>query len=199
MAINDKSVHKSTYGTIFYAPVGTALPDNPLEAFKITADEVTVGTGANQTTWKNLGHTSANNMAELTINPGDANSSDTWIKKNFRTTYGDASAQLSVKALQIDKETLQLVYNGTLGADGGVEVDIAANPKILALVLVAQETPDDTDPAKWLVEMRRTSITPDGGPTLSRDDFVEQGLIAQIEDPGNNKKPLHFVMPTAAD
>lgn len=199
MAINDKSVHKSTYGTIFYAPVGTALPTNPLKAFKINASEVAVGTGSGSAKWKNLGHTSANNMAELTINPGDANSSDTWLKKNFRTTYGDASAQLSVKALQIDKETLQLIYNGTADTDGnGVEVDIAAKPNVLALVLVAQETPDDTDPAKWLVEMRRTSITPDGGPTLSRDDFVEQGLTAQIEDPGDNKKPLHFVLPAAA-
>ena len=199
MAVNDKSVHKSTYGTLFYAEVGTALPENPLEAFKVTADEVTVGSGADAKKWKNLGHTSANNLAELTIQPGDATSNDTWIKKSFRTTYGDASASLSVKALQMDKETLQLIYNGTLDAGGnGVEVDIAANPKTLALVLVAQETPDDNDPAKWLVELRRTSITPDGGPQFSRDDFVEQGLVAAIEDPGNGKKAVHFVLPAAA-
>lgn len=196
MAINDKAVHKSTYGTIFYSEVGTPLPDDPLTAFKIDADTVTVGESADAKTWTNLGHTSAGNMAELTIQAGDANTSATWIQDNFRTSYGDASASLSVKALQMDKETLQLIYNGAV--DGGdVEVDIAANPKILQLVLIAQETPDDADPAKWGVLMRRTSITPDGGPQFSRDDFVEQGFVAAIEAPGEGKKPIRFLLPAA--
>ena len=195
MAINDKAVHKSTYGTIFYSEVGTPLPENPLAAFKIGVDKVTVGSEP-QKTWTNLGHTSAGNMAELTIQAGDANTNDTWIKKNFRTSYGDASASLSAKALQMDKETLQLIYNGTVD-NSDVEVDIAANPKILQLVLIAQETPDDTDPAKWGVLLRRTSITPDGGPQFSRDDFVEQGLVAAIEAPGGGQKPIRFLLPTA--
>ena len=196
MAINDKAVHKSTYGTIFYSEVGTPLPENPLTVFKIDVDTVTVGESPSAKTWTNLGHTSAGNMAELTIQAGDANTNDTWIKKNFRTSYGDASASLSVKALQMDKETLQLIYNGTV-ENSDVEVDIAANPKILQLVLIAQETPDDTDPAKWGVLMRRTSITPDGGPQFSRDDFVEQGFVAAIEAPGGGQKPIRFLLPTA--
>lgn len=188
MAVNDKSTLLSEFGTLFLAPVGTPLPAGGLGAFKLTADTI-------DEKWKNIGHTSADNKVTISIEGGEGESLHSWLKKNLKTTYGDVTATINANLLQMDKETLKWVYNGTDTDNGGLGVDLAKNPGSYALVLVTQETQTSEKP-QFGIHCAKTSITPDGGPNFT-DNFVEQGLIAQIESPEGDQKAIEFLWPDA--
>lgn len=87
MAFNDDATLIATYGTLFYAPVGTPLPKDGAKAFKLNADTVKVDTtasdapNANQV-WTNLGHTSADNKISFSFDGGDATTHNSWARKN---------------------------------------------------------------------------------------------------------------------
>lgn len=190
MAYNDDATLIATYGTLFYAPVGTELPADGAKAFKLNSDTVKAGGTSSTGVWTNLGHTSSDNKISFSFDGGDATSHNSWARKNLRTTYDDSTCTITAKSLQLDASTLKLIYNGS-EEDGGVGVDITKKPQTFALFLLAQEDADDDSNIRFGVLFRKVSVTFDGGPDFTGDDFVEQGMTGEVETVAG-KKPIVF-------
>lgn len=190
MAFNDDATLIATYGTLFYAPVGTALPAGGAKEFQLNSDTIPVSAGGSGNAWKNLGHTSADNKISFSFDGGDATTHNSWARKNLRTTYADSTCTITAKSLQLDGDTLKLIYNGT-DEDGGVGVDITKKPQTFSLFLLAQESADDDSDIRFGALFRKVSVTFDGGPDFSGDDFVEQGMTGEVESVAG-KKPIVF-------
>ena len=188
MAFNDDATLIATYGTLFYAPVGTALPASGAKAFRLNSDTIPAGSGGG--TWKNLGHTSTDNKISFSFDGGDATTHSSWARKNLRTTYADSTCTITAKSLQLDGDTLKLIYNGN-DEEGGVGVDITKKPQTFSLFLLAQESADDDSDIRFGALFRKVSVTFDGGPDFSGDDFVEQGMTGEVETV-TGKKPIVF-------
>lgn len=190
MAFNDDATLIATYGTLFYAPVGTDLPTGGAKEFKLNSDTIPVSAGGSGNAWKNLGHTSADNKISFSFDGGDATTHNSWARKNLRTTYADSTCTITAKSLQLDGDTLKLIYNGT-DEDDGVGVDITKKPQTFSLFLLAQESADDDSDIRFGALFRKVSVTFDGGPDFSGDDFVEQGMTGEVESVAG-KKPIVF-------
>ena len=190
MAINDNAVYFAEYGTIFYAEPGTALPTNGLKGFHLTDTEVNSSDDGKK--WKNLGHTSNSNKIEINLEGGESDSFRSWLKSNLKTKKSsDGSMTVTANALQMDEETLKLIFNGT-DTDNGVGANVNSDPKELAIVVITQETQNSTEPV-FGFHFPKTKVSPSGGPQLN-DDFIEQGLTATVESPGTGKPDFEFLL-----
>lgn len=190
MAINDNAVYFAEYGTIFYAEPGTALPTNGLKGFHLTDTEVNSADDGKK--WKNLGHTSNSNKIEINLEGGESDSFRSWLKSNLKTKKSsDGSMTVTANALQMDEETLKLIFNGT-DTDNGVGANVNSDPKELAIVVITQETQNSTEPV-FGFHFPKTKVSPSGGPQLN-DDFIEQGLTATVESPGTGKPDFEFLL-----
>lgn len=190
MAINDNAVYFAEYGTIFYAEPGTALPTNGLKGFHLTDAEVNSSDDGKK--WKNLGHTSNSNKIEINLEGGESDSFRSWLKSNLKTKKSsDGSMTVTANALQMDEETLKLIFNGTDTANG-VGANVNSDPKELAIVVITQETQNSTEPV-FGFHFPKTKVSPSGGPQLN-DDFIEQGLTATVESPGTGKPDFEFLL-----
>ena len=190
MAINDNAVYFAEYGTIFYAEPGTELPTNGLKGFHLTDTEVNSSDDGKK--WKNLGHTSNSNKIEINLEGGESDSFRSWLKSNLKTKKSsDGSMTVTANALQMDEETLKLIFNGTDTANG-VGANVNSDPKELAIVVITQETQNSTEPV-FGFHFPKTKVSPSGGPQLN-DDFIEQGLTATVESPGTGKPDFEFLL-----
>lgn len=190
MAINDNAVYFAEYGTIFYAEPGTALPANGLKGFHLTDTEVNSSDDGKK--WKNLGHTSNSNKIEINLEGGESDSFRSWLKSNLKTKKSsDGSMTITANALQMDEETLKLIFNGT-DTTNGVGANVNSDPKELAIVVITQETQNSTEPV-FGFHFPKTKVSPSGGPQLN-DDFIEQGLTATVESPGTGKPDFEFLL-----
>lgn len=190
MAINDNAVYFAEYGTIFYAEPGTALPANGLKGFHLTDTEVNSSDDGKK--WKNLGHTSNSNKIEINLEGGESDSFRSWLKSNLKTKKSsDGSMTVTANALQMDEETLKLIFNGT-DTTNGVGANVNSDPKELAIVVITQETQNSTEPV-FGFHFPKTKVSPSGGPQLN-DDFIEQGLTATVESPGTGKPDFEFLL-----
>ena len=190
MAINDNAVYFAEYGTIFYAEPGTALPANGLKGFHLTDTEVNSADDGKK--WKNLGHTSNSNKIEINLEGGESDSFRSWLKSNLKTKKSsDGSMTITANALQMDEETLKLIFNGT-DTTNGVGANVNSDPKELAIVVITQETQNSTEPV-FGFHFPKTKVSPSGGPQLN-DDFIEQGLTATVESPGTGKSDFEFLL-----
>ena len=190
MAINDNAVYFAEYGTIFYAEPGTALPTNGLKGFHLTDTEVNSADDGKK--WKNLGHTSNSNKIEINLEGGESDSFRSWLKSNLKTKKSsDGSMTVTANALQMDEETLKLIFNGT-DTTNGVGANVNSDPKELAIVVITQETQNSTEPV-FGFHFPKTKVSPSGGPQLN-DDFIEQGLTATVESPGTGKPDFEFLL-----
>lgn len=190
MAINDNAVYFAEYGTIFYAEPGTALPTNGLKGFHLTDTEVNSSDDGKK--WKNLGHTSNSNKIEINLEGGESDSFRSWLKSNLKTKKSsDGSMTVTANALQMDEETLKLIFNGT-DTTNGVGANVNSDPKELAIVVITQETQNSTEPV-FGFHFPKTKVSPSGGPQLN-DDFIEQGLTATVESPGTGKSDFEFLL-----
>lgn len=190
MAINDNAVYFAEYGTIFYAEPGTALPTNGLKGFHLTDTEVNSADDGKK--WKNLGHTSNSNKIEINLEGGESESFRSWLKSNLKTKKSsDGSMTITANALQMDEETLKLIFNGT-DTTNGVGANVNSDPKELAIVVITQETQNSTEPV-FGFHFPKTKVSPSGGPQLN-NDFIEQGLTATVESPGTGKSDFEFLL-----
>ena len=98
---------------------------------------------------------------------------------------------ITANALQMDEETLKLIFNGT-DTDNGVGANVNSDPKELAIVVITQETQNSTEPV-FGFHFPKTKVSPSGGPQLN-DDFIEQGLTATVESPGTGKPDFEFLL-----
>ena len=168
----------------------TAPREHGLKGFHLTDAEVNSSEG--QKKWKNLGHTSNSNKIEINLEGGDSDSFRSWLKSNLKTKKSsDGSMTITANALQMDAETLQLIFNGTVTANG-VGANVNSDPKELAIVVITQETQNSTEPV-FGFHFPKTKVSPSGGPQLN-DDFIEQGLTATVESPGTGKPDFEFLL-----
>lgn len=190
MAINDNAVYFAEYGTIFYAEPGTELPTNGLKGFHLTDTEVNSSDDGKK--WKNLGHTSNSNKIEINLEGGESDSFRSWLKSNLKTKKSsDGSMTVTANALQMDEETLKLIFNGT-DTTNGVGANVNSDPKELAIVVITQETQNSTEPV-FGFHFPKTKVSPSGGPQLN-NDFIEQGLTATVESPGTGQSDFEFLL-----
>ncbi|KFI57518.1 hypothetical protein [Bifidobacterium cuniculi] len=179
MAIKDSTVFPD-YGAVFYAPVGTALPTGGIKAFTIMAETVAAG-GDGGAQWTNLGHTSQENGVTINLDGGETESSGSWQVHNLRTkSTSAASLTVEITSLQMNKDTFKLIYGSKSSTGAGVGANLDMTPNKMAIVIIAQDTPDDDEKNKFGLQIRSTSIKPNGGPTFG-DNFVEQGMTATAE------------------
>src|SRR5690554_4645187 len=112
MAVNNNAMIVPGNGTLFHAPIETALPENPLTAFTLT--------GAPPTGWVNLGHTSSENTPAFSREGGEPTSMGTWLMDSTSTIYSAISWMLAIPALQFDEDVLDMAFNGDFDpATGG--------------------------------------------------------------------------------
>lgn len=131
MAVDASALFIPGFATVFQATVGTAMPSGGLTDFTLQA------TGP--TGWENLGHTSKANMVNFSKDGGDKTSLDTALAAGVRTVYDSESWSLGVNALQLDKTSLDLAFNGDFDDDDGYIVPASNNGVSKALFVLCQD------------------------------------------------------------
>jgi hypothetical protein len=109
------------HGTIFYAPAHAKLPAL-VSSFTLTGDAIASQTTS--ATWTNLGHTSTDNTFAMTVDGGDETTINSWLADAVKTTHAIVTRGATCSAVQMDKTTLQLIYNGgdtTAATDQGTD------------------------------------------------------------------------------
>jgi hypothetical protein len=154
-------------GTIYTSAPNTKPPKNPLTAFDITKD--------GPTGWTNLGHTSKENLIGFTKEGGERESLGTFLAESVRTTQSDVSWGITVNALQITKETLDLAFDGAVDTTtGGYTVAGGGSKNVGAFILFQDLT------AKLGFWLPSIDMSLGDAPSLDTANFFEFPLSASI-------------------
>lgn len=156
------------HGTVFTADKDTAPPANPLTAFSLT--------GTAPANWTSLGHTSKANTIAFTKEGGEQESLDTFLADAVRTTTAATSWGVNIPALQIDKENLDLAFNGGFDATTGGYTVATPSPVARALFLFFQDTTGAL--GFWIPN---TVVTLGDPPSVDPTQFFELPLAAKIQ------------------
>lgn len=157
------------HGTVFRAPANTPMPAAGPTAFTLGS---TVPTG-----WTSLGHTSTENMISFTTDGGDATVLNTWLQDAVRTIYAATNWSLGINALQMDKPTLDLAFNGAVDAEDGGYIIPAANGGLEnALFVLAKDTT-----ASLGFYIPNTSTKLGDSPVFDTENFTELPLLSSIQ------------------
>ena len=113
MALTDTATLVVSTGKYYTATIGTALPAD------ISAPGVA---------WTEVGHTSLEDILNITSEGGDATVIGTLQNKALRTRFSDRSEVMAFTLQQFDAESLKLYYgsNCTVGSSG--EIQVPTNP-----------------------------------------------------------------------
>lgn len=172
MAANDSALIVPGHGTVFYAPRGVALPADPLDAFKLNTDA--------PAGWTDLGHTSKENAVELSKDGGDKSQLDTWYADAVRVVYAAEQWSMTVNALQMTKETLDLAFRGEHDPVKGRYVIPAATRATEGQIVVLMQ---DTT-GSMLIYAPNTQTTLGDAPSINTENFFEVPLsISILSDP----------------
>lgn len=171
MSINDAGLVVPGHGTFFTAPKNTPLPTTGgIKAFKNITGTVPEG-------WDNLGHTSKETPPSLSVDGGDSTSLSTWLKDAAHTIYASETWSLSGSSLQIDNETLGMIYNGWETADDlGLIVPSKKSAQDIALVMISS---DDTGNLGFY--MPNVSFTHGDAPSINVEQFFEAQFTATFQ------------------
>lgn len=165
------------HGTVFRAPANTPMPEAGPTAFSLGS---TVPTG-----WTSLGHTSKENMISFSTDGGDARVLDTWLQDAVRTIYASVNWTLGINALQLDKPTLDLAFNGAVDSDDGGYIIPASNGGLEnALFVLAQDTT-----ASLGFYIPNTSTKLGDSPVFDTENFTELPLSSSIQAAAANVIP----------
>lgn len=167
MATNKGALIVPGHGTLFLAPENTAVPANPLTAFSLFNNP--------PAGWENIGHTSKDNTPAFTRDGGDATNLDTFLQDNVRTIYDAVEWGLTINALQVDKSTLDLGYNGWVDTDGGYVLPAVQSGVNKALFLYLY---DQTGSLGFYIPS--ATLSAGDVPTIDAANFFEIPLAAQI-------------------
>lgn len=168
MGVNANSMIVPGNGTLFHAPIGTALPAKPLEAFTLT--------GTPPTGWTNLGHTSRENTVAFSRDGGEPTSMGTWLMDSTSTIYSAISWSLSIPALQFDADVLDMAFNGDFdSATGGYIVPGQTAAVKSELFLLMQDSGGKL--GFWIPNSEVTLAEPPG---VNREQYLELPLLASI-------------------
>lgn len=155
------------HGTVFKAPANTAMSAGGLADFTLT--------GTPPTGWVSLGHTSIQNTVAFATNGGDASVLGTWIDDAVRTIYAATDWSLTVNALQVDQENLDLAFNGEFDADDGYIVPGTNQGTSTALFVLCQ---DGTGKLGFYIPNTSTKLG--DAPSIDPTNFFELPLSASI-------------------
>lgn len=176
IGIHDDGVLTAVRGTIFMAKADTIINAALLKQF--TVDAATVGAGAGEVVWTNLGHMSNDNLPEFALDGGDATTLSTWLKASFRTQYDQTTGTVTFNSVQGDKGTFKTLYNAVDMTDAGVAFSLEKTPINKALFILWSDT-NTTGRAGLLLP--NTDIAFSSLPALSTDSFVEFSAQANIK------------------
>lgn len=166
-------LHIAGIGHIFYAPVGTEVPDISKFVF---GNESTYGD------FKWLGDISSENVVEFEPDGGDASFKRTHDRLNVRAIYEDQTIQGTINALSISKETFEVAFGegGYQQDTDSYKVKAKAFSANYALLLV---TEDGVDIAA--VSFPNASVT-GTFPTFDIENFTELPLKASLQGAEDN-------------
>lgn len=171
MSANATTLIIPARGTVFIAAPNTKPGADPLgtaaTSFDITKD--------GPTGWTNLGHTSKENTIGFTKEGGERESLGTFLAESVRTTQSDVSWGITVNALQIDKPTLDLAFDGAIDPDTGGYVVAGGSSKNVAAFLLLQDTT-----AKLGFWLPNIDMSLGDAPSVDTANFFELPLSASI-------------------
>ncbi|GIT80180.1 hypothetical protein LLS1_18490 [Leifsonia sp. LS1] len=168
MGVDKTALIVPGHGTLFIADANTALPANPLTAFTLK--------GTPPSGWENIGHTSKDNTAAFNRDGGDATQLDSWLEDNVDTVYAATNWSLGFNPIQVDKNSLDLGFNGWVDpADGGYVIPSSQDGIDKALFLLAT---DGTGALGFY--MPDTTISTGDAPSMDTSKFFEIPLSASI-------------------
>lgn len=157
------------HGTVFRAPANTPMPAAGPSAFTLN--------GTPPTGWTNLGHTSKENTMSFSTDGGDATVLDTWLQDGVRTIYASTSWTFGINALQLDKPSLDLAFNGAVDAEDGGYIIPASNGGLEnALFVLAQDTTGALG-----FYLPNTSTKLGDSPVVDTENFFELPLASSIQ------------------
>lgn len=156
------------HGTVFTAPVNTAPPTDPLNAFSLLANTV-------DTNWSNLGHTSKQNTIAFTKEGGEKESLDTFLADGVRTTTGSTTWGVTANSLQFDTNNLLLAFNGEWDSTTGGYKVATPEPVQRAVFLYFADTTGQL--GFWLPN---TEVSLGDAPSVDVANFFELPLSISI-------------------
>lgn len=182
MAVNPGGLVVPGHGTFFTADANTALPAGGIAAFKNIST-------AGPTPWVNFGHTSSENPPALSVDGGDATALNTWLTDSAFIVYAAESWSLTGASLQVDQETLTMIYNGWATTDAkGTIIPSRKAASSRALVMVSS---DDT--GNLGIYMPNVSFGHGDAPSVSTDGYFELPFSAAF------KAAAGTALPASAD
>lgn len=167
MAVDQDALFVPGHGTLFMADPGTALPDDPISAFGLTA--------GGPSGWDNIGHTSKDNTPAFKKDGGDATFLDSWISDSVGVVYASTDWSLGFNPIQVDKDALDLAFGGNFDTDNGYIIPAYNNGVEKALLLYMT---DGT--GVLLFYIPNTKNTLGDSPTIDPAKFFEMPLTASI-------------------
>lgn len=123
MGINDDATLTVGAGNYFTAAVDTNIP------LDLLVPDVA---------WSNVGHTSLEDILNITSDGGDATTLGTLQNKSLRTKYSTRTETLTFTLMQFDTPSLKLFYgsNATVGPEGAVRNPINPTPTTAAFLAI---------------------------------------------------------------
>lgn len=156
-------------GTVFIAPKNTPLPTGGLDDFSLTAATV-------NSVWQNIGHTSKSDQVSFSKEGGEGETKETWLSDSARVIYSTVKWSVTIAALQINEQNLNLAFNGGFNTSKKGYI-VPASPKAteMAIFILAE---DNT--AKMGIHIPAASFTMDDAPSFASDDFLSLKLKAAL-------------------
>lgn len=167
MSVDKTALIVPGHGTLFLADANTAVPDSPLTAFTLK--------GTPPDGWENIGHTSTDNTAAFNRDGGDATQLDSWLEDGVETIYAATNWSLGFNPIQVDKNSLDLGFNGWVDTDGGYVIPSTSDGLDKALFLLAT---DGTGALGFY--MPDTNVNIGDAPSIDNAKFFEIPLSASI-------------------
>lgn len=167
MSVDKTALIVPGHGTLFLADINTPVPDNPLTAFTLK--------GTPPDGWENIGHTSTDNTAAFNRDGGDPTQLDSWLEDGVETIYASTTWSLNFNPIQVDKNTLDLGFDGWVDTDGGYVIPSTQDGQDKALFLLAT---DGTGALGFYIP--DTNVNIGDAPTIDTGKFFEIPLAAAI-------------------
>lgn len=184
MSVNASELVVPGHGTVFEADVNTAFPADfdPLDV----ATGFTLAGATPPAGWRNLGHTSKQNVVSFTREGGDSTSLDTYLADAVRITQTSGVRWgLRVGALQVSLDNLDLAFNGSYDATNNRYV-VPSTPgsNARALFVFLQ---DNTAAMGFYIP--NTEIALGDVPSIDPSQFFEMPLAASFLTAGSAALP----------
>lgn len=176
MSVDANALFIPGHATVFHSAANVAMPAGGLDDFTLT--------GAAPTGWTNLGHTSKQNTVSFSREGGEKTSLDTYLADAVRTIYSSEAWTLTVPALQIDGDILDLAFNGDFDEDDGYVVPGSNAGVTRGLFLLFQDTT-----GKLGFYIPKNTVKLGDAPSIDPTNFLELPLTASVQSASSSVIP----------